>query len=332
MPDNRRQFLKRGGVIAGAAAVLGPLPSVPAVTLRPAPTRSPIPAPVSDFFRRCGIRETLLRGGSVLGATAAGVPVSLVAVAANPPALFRQLVAGSPLQQPYASGDILWFRHEESLFTVQCLTKAALRDLKSSLAKGDGIRFAHEAMLRPVGGTELFDPFAVLSGEGRVLRMVGATPQSQSAGIAAIVTGLVDGPLYKLSPSGAFTEFSSRLLAGSPASNAEAGAIAHEVTASAARLAAWARSSAFTQLIASPLVSASLEQTFGCSGAEVIATVKSCTVPAGEPGAPWLLAILGPERLRPRSGAAWIEDPDRFSFLQSKSALHSARLLAGSLP
>ncbi|HWB07113.1 MAG TPA: hypothetical protein VG796_29080 [Verrucomicrobiales bacterium] len=331
MADNRRQFIRRGGMLLGAAALGTANQSAGAAGVIPVRSASGIPGPVSDFLLRCGARETFLKGRSALSTANPLVSVDLVAVAADPALFFQRVTRDMPFENPYGAGGHLTFSREGLFFNVECMGKKPFGDLKAKLSAAEGIHFAHEGLLQPVSGGPAFDPWGVFRPGGRTLRMVGSSDLPPAEKIAALITALVDGALYKLQPLAAMTRYFDQTLAGLPASDAEATAVADEVTARVNQLALFSRPSSTERLFTSPLVSTSLERTFGRSGAEVLASVRSLGASGTEPGAPWLLSILGAERLCIRQGAVWIQDADRHSFLQTKSALTAARSLAATL-
>src|SRR5262245_29816530 len=78
MADKRRQFIKRSGALLGAA-VLAPVSGVEGTTA-PARVANAVPKPVADFLSRCGAREFLLRGGSVLSTANPHVSINCVVV------------------------------------------------------------------------------------------------------------------------------------------------------------------------------------------------------------------------------------------------------------
>ncbi len=329
MADNRRQFIRRGGTLIGAAT-LGPV-SLSAAGKNTTPLRrSPlgVPKTVLDFLHRNGVKEALLRGGSVLGQSSAEVSIDLAGITANS-VLFFQRVASSriPFENLYAAAGAMSFSTGGAFFNVEVLGKGDLRDLKAGLSSGKGITFAHEALLQSLDGGGAFDPWKVLPAGGRTLRMVGTASQTVDQKVAAVIKGLADSAVYKLPPVQAMKDFQERLLTGAPANDTEASAIANEVTAGINRLALCSPG-ALPGLLTSPLISESLRKTFGRTGREVVSVVQTSAASGDAPGAPWLLGILGTERLRIRQGAVWIQDPDRHSFLQTRSALAAARSLA----
>jgi hypothetical protein len=332
MADKRRQFIKRSGMLLGAAALSPVSQAVAAPGSVVARTGATLPKPVTDFLTRCGAREILLRGGSVLSTANPNVSVNAVVLTADPAQFFQRAGREMPFANAYAAGGVLTFSSDASFFNVECLTKGGLGDLRSKLSTAGGVRFAHEALLQSVQGGNAFDPWSVLAPGGKTLRMTGQANLSLKEKTAALITGIVDGVVYKLQPVAAMTQFHDQVLATLPASDEEATEVADEVTAGVNRLALLSRSSTMERLFTSPLVSTSLERTFGYTGAQVLAVVKAHGASTREPGAPWLLGILGPERLRIRQGAVWIQDSDRHSFLQTKSALVTARSIANTLP
>jgi hypothetical protein len=329
MADNRREFIRRSGVLLGAVT----LAPVSVAVSAPVASRSipEVPVQVVDFLKRAGASSLLLRGGSALSTSNPHVSVNLVAVATDPVRVFKSVLADMPFQNGFASGNVLSFIREDVFFSVECVSRAGLRELKTRLSEPEGIFFAHEALLQPLEGGAAFDPHGLLAPSGRTLRMVTKSELPVGRKVAALITGLIDGVLYRLQPVASFSQFHDVLLAGKPVDNVEAKAVADEITAGITQLALYARSSSMERLLTSPLVSTSLERIFGRTGTQVVWSVKAQAASVEQPGAPWLLGILGPEKLRIRQGAAWIQDSDRYSFMQTKSALDAARTIANTL-
>ena len=334
MADTRRQFLKRGSLLLGEAVVLIPLGSAAVASATPMGTGRLTPVKkVESFLSRCGITLSGMRGGSVLGAKASPACIHMVGVVASPADIFSRMVTDLPFGQPFVQGNTLSFAEGTVSFQIDIVTPDGFRQLRSRLAAGGGIRFAHQALLRTAGENSpaaktIFDPFGVLKPRGRRLRLVGPEETTAPGRVATILSGIMESALYGLPMDPGFMAFREGVLAGTPATAADATAIADEMTASAALLSCHGGPGMMTRLLTSPLISASMEHTFGRTGRQIAGTAATLRGRGtGAPGAPWLAGILGKERLNLKQGSVWIEHNDRFAFLQSRAALAQAREL-----
>jgi hypothetical protein len=331
MAANRRQFIKRSGLLFGGAAVLHGIGSA---TAAPASRLArPAASPLTALLTRCRVKAAWLTGGSVLGTSFTPACISIAAVVGDPVAVFSRLLGDMPFPRAWVDGNTLLLEDQSVYYKINFYDRPAWNALRTRLAAGEGIRFAHQALLRDRtdAAAPVSDPFSVMASGGRTLRMVGSADSTPLGRLRSVLEGCTEAALYSLTPSPAFTALRTAVLERQPADDAEARSVVDEFTAATALLAATCGSAEMTALLGSPLISASMHRVFGRSGPEIVSAAGSLPASADSvPGAPWLAGILGSGNLTVPGGSVSIEHEDRYSSLQARKALLQARAASTS--
>jgi len=305
MNTNRRSFLRNSAVLtAGSALLPGWIPAS-AATATVTRTLTPALALTTDeqaiLAWIAGYADSYrLQGGCILGRLR-GSPnkfTQIVAHMADPAKFASLLSAKSPLASALVNGDSYSFQYGQTLFTLQ--------NSSTGLPAATKPDWAHQALQYDPKTHILTDPLGDTGTSTQInytIKLVAKT-RTVPQNFQALVTGLVESTLYKLTQDAAFNTFRNSVLNSKPASAADATAVNGLLLQNLALLAQVFPANALAPILQSPLLTTSIATQFTVSTAQLVnrfSALRTKVNRSYSDEAIWL-ALLIPNQKSPQSG------------------------------
>jgi len=305
MTTDRRSFLRNSAILTAGSALLPTWTSASAATAIATRTLTPALALTTDeqavlAWVASYADSYRLQGGCILGHLR-GSPnkfTQIVAHMADPAKFASLLAAKSPLSSALVNGDSYSFQYGQTLFTLQ--------NSSTSLPTVANADWKHQALQYDPKTHILTDPLGDTGASAQInytiqlIAKIRTVPQN----FQALVTGLVESTLYKLTQDAAFNTFRNSVLNSKPANAADATAVNRILLQNLALLAQVFPANSLAPILKSPLLTASLATQFTLSTAQLVArfSVLRTKVNRSYSDETIWLALLIPNQKSPQSG------------------------------